>query len=173
MIDYDALLERLEVFGLGTIGKNITFDTMPETVTKGVCIRSRISGNVIDYEIPNLQRGQFRLIVRSARYEEGEKLLGRAIKALEILHRPENVGKMRVRYCRAETTPMAFPVSDGNLREFAVNMEICYDYKPDSEESLKDKIEEILKVAGEKAGHPVASIDEAIEIIRSLEVAGE
>ena len=68
---------------------------------------------------------------------------------------------------------MAFPVSDGNLREFAVNMEICYDYKPDSEESLKDKIEEILKVAGEKAGHPVASIDEAIEIIRSLEVAGE
>ena len=52
MIDYDALLERLEVFGLGTIGKNITFDTMPETVTKGVCIRSRISGNVIDYEIP-------------------------------------------------------------------------------------------------------------------------
>ena len=37
---------------------------------------------------------------------------------------------MNVRICRPITTPMIFPVSNGNLREFSVNMRIIYDELP-------------------------------------------
>lgn len=173
MIDYDALLERLEVSGLGEIGTSITFETMPETISKGICIRSRISGNAIDYEIPGLQRGEFRLISRAARYEEGETLLKSAINALEIIHKPEQVGNMRVRYCRAETTPMAFPVSDGNLREFAVNMNICYDYQPDTNVSLNEQINTIKELVAEKTGRNINTLDDVIEGLQLLEMTGD
>lgn len=173
MIDYDALLERLEVSGLGEIGTSITFETMPETISKGICIRSRISGNVIDYEIPGLQRGEFRLISRATRFEEGETLLRNAINALEIIHKPEQVGKMRVRYCRAETTPMAFPVSDGNLREFAVNMNICYDYQPDVDVSLNEQINTIKELVAEKTGRNINTLDDVIEGLQLLQMTGE
>ena len=58
------------------------------------------------------------------------KLIDTATASLTI-DIPQDVGFMHVRYCRARTTPMIYPVSDGNLREFAVNMDICYDYMPD------------------------------------------
>lgn len=167
MIDFDALLERLENEGLGEVGVNLTFDTMPETVTKGICLRSRISGDIIDYEIPGLQRGEFRLICRAAKYSEGATLLNNAIKALEVLYRPVEMGFMRVRYCRAETTPMAFPVSEGNLREFAVNMRICYDYHP--EEQKQDKWDQLVEIVREKTGltGPLTA-EQVLEEVRNM-----
>lgn len=128
MIDYIALCEKLESDGLGVVGKDITFDIMPVSVSKGLCVRSNISGNDIDYEIPGLARGTFRLISRASKYQEGEWLLHRAIESLLVSGMPEIIGSMRVRYCRPETTCMSFPVSDGNLREFAVTMAICYEF---------------------------------------------
>lgn len=128
MIDYQAILEKLEEAGIGKIGETLTFDTMPISITRGVCVRSNISGDNIDYEIPGLGRGEFRLIARSAKYQDGEKLLMDAIKTIRVQKQPVMFGKMRVRYCLPVTTPMIFPLSDGNLREFAVRMAICYDY---------------------------------------------
>ena len=129
MIDLEALAQRISAVDTSI---PVMIDTMPIAVTKGIFLRSSISGDDIDYEIPGLAQATFRLIVRSAKYDEGQKLLAKAIRAIRIEY-PEEVGSMHVRYCRPETTPMVFPVSDGNLREFAVNMLICYDY--DYEES--------------------------------------
>ena len=124
MIDYESLIARLK---LSVPDVDIMINTLPISSTKGIFIRSSISGDMIDYEIPGLSKARFRLIARAAKYGEGMELLNKAIMALTI-HRPTDVGNMYVRYCRPETTPMIFPISDGNLREFAVNMEICYDY---------------------------------------------
>lgn len=149
MIDFEAILKKLEEAGVGKIGQTLHYDTMPISVRKGVCVRSNISGDDIDYEIPGLGRGEFRLIARSAKYQEGEKLLLDAIKAIRIQKQPVVFGKMRVRYCRPVTTPMSFPLSDGNLREFAVRMQICYDYDASSApwfengESSEDKNERL------------------------------
>lgn len=128
MIDYAAMCERLQDAGLGTLGKNITIDTLPISCPRGVFVRSNISGDEIDYEIPGLGRGEFHLIARSHSYEDGMTLLEKAIQALTVTKQPTTFGQMRVRYCRALTMPMCFPLSDGNLREFAVRMQICYDY---------------------------------------------
>lgn len=126
MIDYEALAVRAKQF-IDSVP--VTIDTMPISTTKGLCLRSSISGDNLDHELPGFMKGAFRLIVRSAKYAEGMKLVDTATAALTV-DIPQDVGFMHVRYCRARTTPMIYPVSDGNLREFAVNMDICYDYIP-------------------------------------------
>lgn len=128
MIDYEALAKRLAdgVEDL-ELGKNVMLETMPLSVTKGVIIRSSLSGDPIDYEIPGLARSHFRLIARSAKFLDAQSLLYEAIEAL-MIERPVQVGRMRVRTCRPISTPVVFPLSDGNLREFMVNMQIIYDF---------------------------------------------
>lgn len=128
MIDYVALSQRINE---ALPGLPVTIDSMPISVTKGIFFRSNISGDEIDYYLPGLQRASFHLVARSAKYEEGMQILNSAIEALTV-HQPEDIGTMHVRYCRPITTPMVFPIDDGNLREFAVRMRICFDYDTES-----------------------------------------
>lgn len=128
MIDFEALLKRLEDAELGKTGVTLTINTMPISVTKGICLRSNISGDEINYEIPGLGRGQYRIITRASSAAASKQLLLKAIEALGVNGQIENIGSMRVRYNRPITTPMTFPVSEGNLRESSVNMKICYEF---------------------------------------------
>lgn len=131
MIDFEALGARLQDANLGKLGENITYNTMPQSVKKGICLRANISGDDIDYEIPGLGRGEFRLFTRATTVKQSETLLLQAIDALAVNGLPVNIGKMRVRYCVPLTTPMSFPISDGNLRESSVTMLIVYDFPPE------------------------------------------
>ena len=128
MIDFEALLKRLEDAELGKVGATLTINTMPISVTKGICLRSNISGDEINYEIPGLGRGQYRIITRASSAATSKQLLLKAIEALGVNGQIETIGSMRVRYNRPITTPMTFPVSEGNLRESSVNMKICYEF---------------------------------------------
>lgn len=128
MIDFEALLTRLEEKDLGKIGKSLTFNTMPLSITKGICLRSNISGDQLNYEIPGFQRGEYRIVTRASSAEASKQLLLKAIDAIAVNGVPLEIGKMRVRYNLPITTPMTFPVSDGNLRESSVNMAICYEF---------------------------------------------
>lgn len=128
MIDFEALLQKLEDEGLGKIGTSLTLNTMPLSITKGICLRSKISGDAINYEIPGLGRGEYRVITRASSAEASKQLLLQAIKVLGVNGQPVTIGGMRVRYNRPLTSPMTFPVSEGNLRESSVNMSICYDF---------------------------------------------
>lgn len=127
MIDYESLLDTLRNAGFEDDGVVLSIDTLPISASKGIFLRSSISGDRIDYELPRFCRGTFRLIARAATYQEGQKLLLDAISTLQINKKTKKIGDMNVRYCRAITSPISYPVSEGNLREFAVNMEICYD----------------------------------------------
>lgn len=128
MIDFEALLTKLQDDKLGEIGESLTINTMPLSITKGVCLRSKISGDTIDYEIPGLARGEYRIVTRASSAEASKNLLLQAIKSLGVNGVPVVFGNMRVRYNRPITTPMTFPVSEGNLRESSVNMSICYEF---------------------------------------------
>ena len=127
MIDFEALGQLL----IDAKIKNVTYNTMPQNVSKGVCLRSNISGDKINYEIPGLGRGEFRLFTRATSVRESEALLMKAIDIIAVNGKPKQVGRMRVRYCLPITSPMSFPVSDGNLRESSVTMAICYDFSTD------------------------------------------
>lgn len=128
MIDYQALADRIHEV-LPDIPVKV--NSLPISDSKGIFFRSNISGDRIDYYIPGLQRAQFHMVARAAKYEEGMNILKAAIGALTT-NKPVEVGWMSVRYCRAETMPMVFPIDDGNLREFAVRMEICYDFEAET-----------------------------------------
>lgn len=126
MIDFVALAQRLEDGGCGKCAKTIFIDTLPDETTKGIVLRSSITGDVIDHELPGFMKATFRLIARASFHSDGYALVEKAIKALTI-ERPVEVGSMNIRYCRPITTPMVYPLSNGNLREFSVNMSIAYD----------------------------------------------
>lgn len=126
MIDFQALVERLEQLGCGKVGQDIFIDTLPLDAPKGIVLRSSISGDEIDHYLPGFMKATFRLIARASNHAEGQSILSKAINALWI-EQPVELGAMNVRSCRPITTPMIFPLSVGNLREFSVNMKIIYD----------------------------------------------
>lgn len=126
MIDFQALAERLEQSGCGRRGKDVFIDTLPFDSPTGIVLRSSISGDRIDHELPGFMKATFRLIARASNHAEGQAKLEKAIKALWI-EQPVEMGTMNVRSCRPITTPMIYPLSPGNLREFSVNMKIIYD----------------------------------------------
>lgn len=129
MIDFLALAKRLEEKGCGKCAKDIFVDTLPSESSMGIVLRSSISGDTIDYELPGFMKATFRLIARAANHGIGQEMLQKATDALYI-ELSEVVGSMNVRICRPITTPMIFPLSNGNLREFSVNMRIIYDELP-------------------------------------------
>ena len=125
MIDFLALAERMEEKGCGKCAKDIFVDTLPSDSSTGTVLRSSISGDKIDYELPGFMKATFRLIVRAANHAVGQEMLQKATDSLYI-EQPTVVGNMNVRICRPITSPMVFPLSNGNLREFSVNMRIIY-----------------------------------------------
>lgn len=126
MIDFVALAELLEQSGVGKTCKDIFIDTLPDEASKGIVLRSSIAGDEIDYYLPGLMKATFRLIARASFHSDGLDMIQKATNALTIWQ-PRKIGNMYVRNCRPITTPMIYPLSNGNLREFSVNMKIIYD----------------------------------------------
>lgn len=143
MIDFLALARRLEEKGCGKCSKDIFVDTLPSESATGIVLRSSISGDKIDYELPGFMKATFRLIARASNHGVGQDMLQKASDALYI-EQDTVVGNMNVRVCRPITTPMIFPLSNGNLREFSVNMRIIYDDIP-PEKAISTSIKKKIK----------------------------
>ena len=84
MIDFLALAKRLEEKGCGKCAKDIFVDTLPSESSTGIVLRSSISGDTIDYELPGFMKATFRLIARAANHGIGQEMLQ---KATDALHR--------------------------------------------------------------------------------------
>lgn len=147
MIDFQALAERLENAGCGKRGKDVFIDTLPFDSPTGIVLRSSISGDRIDHELPGFMKATFRLIARASNHAEGQAKLQKAITALWI-EQPVEMGTMNVRSCRPITTPMIYPLSPGNLREFSVNMKIIYDELEAEQSSVIKKTRTKNRVKG-------------------------
>lgn len=136
MIDFVALANLLEEREVGKTCKDIFIDTLPDEAPKGIVLRSSIAGDEIDYYLPGLMKATFRLIVRASFHSDGLEMIQKAIQALTVWQ-PTKIGNMRVRSCRPITTPMVYPLSNGNLREFSVNMKIIYDELTEEEPEVE------------------------------------
>lgn len=137
MIDFVALAQLLEEKEVGKTCKDIFIDTLPDEASKGIVLRSSISGDEIDYYLPGLMKATFRLIARASFHSDGLEMIQKAIQALTVWQ-PRKIGNMRVRSCRPITTPMVYPLSNGNLREFSVNMKIIYDDLTEETENTEE-----------------------------------
>jgi hypothetical protein len=118
------LAQRLEIKGIGAQGSTIFINMIPAECSEGVLLRNKLQGTLIDYELPGYYKAKFQLIVRAKGYQSGDALIRRTIAALLV--NDTQIGTMYVRYMRPATLPVVFPLSKGNLLEFAVDFDVLF-----------------------------------------------
>ncbi|MBP2498250.1 hypothetical protein ABID82_005141 [Methylobacterium sp. PvP062] len=126
----DLLADLLEAAKIGTPGTSIFEDEMPADARAGVLLRLPILGVPIDWEIPGYLKGQVQAIVRAQKVATGDALARKVSEALTFTDRSftddKGVEVMFVNYLRPRTLPIIYPRSDGNGKEWSINLDACY-----------------------------------------------
>ncbi len=116
--------EFLESEDLGVMGESIFINMIPADAPRGILLRNDLAGTLIDYELPGYFKTNFQVIVRSENFAEGEERINAVLAALTMRERV--LGGMHINYLRPKTEPVVFPLSVGNLLEFATTMDISF-----------------------------------------------
>ena len=119
------LIDRLVELEVGLPGRTLFINMIPAEATRCVLLRNPLVGTKINYELPGFYKTKFQLIARAGNYEAGEALAEKAIEALTMGH-GTRVGNYVIRHCRPLTHPSAYPLSKGNLLEFAVDFDVAF-----------------------------------------------
>jgi hypothetical protein len=118
------LAQKLEDVGLGIQSETIFINMIPVECPQGILLKNSVQGTKINYYLPGYFKSQFKLIVRSSSYTNGETLASAVAAALTI--NETQLGSMYFKYIRPATKPVAFPLSNGNLIEFAVDFDVVF-----------------------------------------------
>ena len=119
------LIDRLEQGGVGQPGRTLFINMIPADATRGVLLRNPLIGTKINYELPGYYKTEFQVIARAGSYEAAEMLIEKTVKQLTLGH-GERLGNYVLRHCRPQTEPSAYPLSKGNLLEFAVDFDVAF-----------------------------------------------
>lgn len=120
----EPVLQKLVDDGLGVAGQDLFVHRMPDTVTVGALLLSKLSGTPIDHELPGYRKTSFQVIVRHTDYVQGEQLAEQISSALTI--RNAQVGSLKVKYIQPMHEPVIFPISEGDHLEISVNYDAVY-----------------------------------------------
>lgn len=118
------IAEFLEEEDFGKMGDSIFINMIPADAPRGILLRNDLSGTPIDYELPGYFKTNFQVIVRSENFVEGEERINAILAALTL--RDRRLGNMHINYMRPRTEPVVFPLSVGNLLEFATYVDISF-----------------------------------------------
>jgi hypothetical protein len=123
----DLLADVLEAAAPGT---HIYEDEMPADARAGVLLRMPLQGMPINWEIPGYYKGQVQAIVRAQKVATGDALARKVMDALTFVERSftdeKGADVMFVNYLRPCTLPIIYPRSDGNGKEWSINLDACY-----------------------------------------------
>lgn len=104
--------------------KKVYINSMPSTVTPGVALMGKLSGDLINYELPGYRKTGFQVIVRAVNREVGLQLINEVIGELTFTNR--EVGDIYFNYSRPRHDPVEFPAGDSKNIEFSVNFDVCF-----------------------------------------------
>lgn len=124
MMNFEAIVQRLEDAGLGKAGENLFISFMPDGMP-GILLRPYPGGVSIDHYLPGFRKDKFMMIVRGSDYVETRELAEAAVKAITVVQRT-TLGGSLFQYMRPKHDPFSFPHSKGQLIEFLVNIDCCY-----------------------------------------------
>lgn len=119
----DEIAQKLVAAGEGVLGQDLFIAHMPVDAQRGVMLTNDLMGVAIDPELPGYHRASFQVIVRDVAYREGRD---RAQRILDLLHTQQRqvLGTWTFNWILARHLPVAFPRSEGNMREFSVNFDV-------------------------------------------------
>lgn len=116
--------QKLEDDGFGVMGTSIFINMIPIECPEGILLRNKLSGTIVDYELPGYYKTTFQLIVRTQDYAAGDTLIEGICEKLTLNNKM--LGAMRFIYMRPITLPVVFPLSKGNLLEFAADFGVAF-----------------------------------------------
>jgi hypothetical protein len=126
----DLLADILADAGIGAPGQDIYEEEMPADVRAGVLIKLPLQGVPIDHELPGYFRGAVQVIVRAQKVDTGDRLAKQVMDALTLSERTfldaQGNEVMHVNYLRPRTLPIVYPRSDGNGKEWSINLDASY-----------------------------------------------
>lgn len=120
-----AIAEHLQTQGIGTIGTTLFETEMPASCNQGVLLLGPYSGASINPELPDYYETDFRFVVRSTNYEQGQVLARQASRALKI-DLGLRLGAMHINTSRPLNLPRPYRRSVGGYWEFEVDVFIVY-----------------------------------------------
>lgn len=118
------LAQKLEDDGVGVQGRTVFINMMPAECVKGILLRNKLSGTKIDYELPGYYKTKFQLIARAQSYQVGSDLIDAAFESLTMAN--TKLDAMGVFFIRPSTQAVTFPLSKGNLIEFAADFDAVF-----------------------------------------------
>lgn len=127
-MNLEIVLDRLEEQGVGTAGKDLFINFIPQDAT-GILVRDYFGGTKVDHELPGYFRARFMLIARAKDYLASQTLLRQAVAALTVKI-PEKFGDVDVRFMRPMGLPFPYAPTPGQNLEVATNMECRYIDEP-------------------------------------------
>lgn len=118
------LAQKMETDGLGVLGETIFINMIPAECHRGILLRNPLRGTAINYELPGYYKAKFQLIARAQDYTQGDTLINAAFVSLTLSN--VTLGPMALQFMRPITKPVVFPLSKGNLLEFAADFETVF-----------------------------------------------
>ena len=124
-MNLEAVAAYLAANGCGTVGSTIFVTEMPAETAEGILLMGSYGGTPIDWHLPNYYKTDFRVVVRSASYESGKALAG---KALDVLTKPGGFvsGTLEAKQSLPENLPRPYRRSVAGYWEFEVDVAIVF-----------------------------------------------
>jgi hypothetical protein len=116
----EVIAQMLVDAGLGTLGTDVFFYSMPENHPKGILVIDNPEGTPLDENLPGYKKDEFRVIVRDSDYLQAMATAKQVMTALDIYR--ETHGVLEFKRMKAYTDPIAFMVPLSDTIEVAVNM---------------------------------------------------
>lgn len=110
--------------GIAALEENLFLNMMPPRVSHGVLLRNPINGTKIDHEMRGYYNTEFKVIVRTTSYANGETLMEELFSLLTISNL--KVGNMMIKHCYPDNEPISYPLSVGNMIELASDFRIAF-----------------------------------------------
>lgn len=123
-MDLIPIIERLEEQGLGTPGKTLFANFMPKDATDAILVRLPLRGVKVDPDLPGYYKTQLTAIVRCTEFGAGTVKAYDMMKALTVFN--EQVGDIQIKQMYPCSLPTPYPLSDGNLYEIQVLIDLVY-----------------------------------------------
>ena len=123
-MDLQAIVDRIEIEGLGVPGVNLFRMFMPASVEEGLVVLPSQLPVEIDMYTTVKRQGQFRVVARGIDWDGPRNLL---MEVSKVLHGEGlQFGEEYYFYMIPQHEPLLYPLSDGDLVEGSVSFNCCY-----------------------------------------------
>lgn len=123
-MDLMPIIEHLESEGVGTVGETLFANFMPKDATNAVMIRLPLRGVEVDPNLPGYYKSRLTMVVRATEFVSGTEKAYEAMRAVTLFD--TDLGEMYVKQMYPCSLPTPYPLSDGNLYEIQVSVDIVF-----------------------------------------------